>query len=106
MLKLSTCKGTEFINTDSIIRIEAQSNYSKFYFDNGKTLLVAKVLCLFEHELPIATFIRTHRKHLVNKNFIKGYKDGKIMLINLQKIDVARRKKVQFLNSWINIKAS
>lgn len=106
MLKISTCKGIEFINTDTIIRIEAQSNYSMFYFDNGKKLLVAKVLRAFETALPINTFIRTHRKHLVNINFIRSYENGTISLHNLQKIEVARRKKIAFLNNWAIIKAS
>lgn len=106
MITIATCGQTNYINPDNIIRIEAQSNYSKFYFDNGKTLLVAKVLGGFEDKLPKDIFIRTHRKHLVNKKFIESYNNGKISLVNLQKIDLARRKKKHFLNSWFNTQAS
>jgi DNA-binding LytR/AlgR family response regulator len=44
ILLLPTCTGIELIDINAVIRIEAISNYSKLYFINGKTLVVAKVL--------------------------------------------------------------
>ncbi|MEQ1767700.1 MAG: hypothetical protein ABL859_09765, partial [Methylotenera sp.] len=51
-LLLPTCKGLECILFNEIVRIEASSNYSKLFFNNGKTLVVAKVLHWFEDQLP------------------------------------------------------
>jgi DNA-binding LytR/AlgR family response regulator len=103
---LRSCSAVFYIDYNRILHIEAVSNYSKIYFVDGKTMVVAKVLHLFEDKLPMQQFVRTHRKHLVNKRFIESYENGKVSLVNLQKIDVARRKKMQFLNSWLNTKAS
>jgi two-component system, LytTR family, response regulator len=105
ILLLPVCNGLEVIDISTIIRIEAISNYSKLYFTNGKTLVVAKVLRWFEEHLKNNTknktvFLRTHRTHLVNKNFISRYTNGKIELHNHQIIDVARRKKSEFLQQW------
>ncbi len=107
ILILSVCNGLEIIDINTIIRIEAISNYSKLYFTNGKTLVVAKVLRWFEERLAVKNstgnkiiFLRTHRTHLVNKNFITRYTNGKIELQNHQIIDVARRKKNDFLQQW------
>jgi two-component system, LytTR family, response regulator len=104
-LLLPVCNGLKVIDINTIIRIEAISNYSKLYFTNGKTLVVAKVLRWFEERLKNNTenntlFLRTHRTHLVNKNFISRYANGKIELHNNQIIDVARRKKNNFLLQW------
>lgn len=107
ILLLSTNRGIELIDISSIVRIEANSNYSKLFFTNNKTPLVtAKVLRWFEEQLSVNMqgfeFLRVHRKHLVNNTFIQGYQAGKIRLINGEYIDVAKRKKAYFLKWWLN----
>ena len=93
---LPTSKGIELIDVDSVVRIQSISNYSKIYFDNGKTLVVAKVLKWFEENLSVTLFIRVHRTHIVNKRYIHRYMNGegsKVTLVNGEQIDVSRRKK-------------
>ncbi len=99
VLALPTNQGVEFIDTNTIIRIEAKSNYSKLHFDNGKSLLVAKVLSWFEGKLPANQFVRIHRTHFINKSFIGFFKSStsKIELVNGEWLDVSRRKKRFFI---------
>ncbi len=100
---LPTCKGTEYIIAANIIRIEAISNYSKLYFSNGKTLVVAKVLRWFEEKLGQQGFIRTHRTHLVNGAYIHNYNcqdKGSIRLQNGELLQLAKRKKSLFIKTW------
>ena len=102
-LVLPTCTGIKIIDTYTIIRIEAISNYSKFFFNNGKTLVVAKVLRWFEECLGTDQFIRLHRTHIVNKKLISQYSfngGGTVELMNGERIAVSRRRKSQFLQSW------
>ena len=109
-LMLPTNRRIELIDTSTIIRIEAISNYSKLFFANNKTLVVAKLLRWFEEclgsdsSLPggeeRGNFLRIHRTHLVNRNFIQYYQSGKIKLLNGELIDVAKRKKTYFLKWW------
>jgi two-component system, LytTR family, response regulator len=96
---LPTCKGIQIINTANLIRIEAISNYSKLFFADGSTVVVAKVLKWFVEKLPAAQFLRSHRKHIVNIHFIHKYCNGKIELCNAQMIDVSKRKRIGFLKS-------
>lgn len=108
ILLLPTCKGIEAINIQDIVRIEAMSNYSKLYFANNKTLVVAKVLRWFEERLaaklqatdwPGEAFLRIHRKHLINKQFIHRYirrKNGRIEMSTGEWFDVSKRKKTVF----------
>jgi hypothetical protein len=44
ILLLPNSTSTAVIAINNIIRIEAISNYSRLFFVNGKTLVVAKVL--------------------------------------------------------------
>lgn len=108
ILILPTCKGLEFIDTSTLVRVEAMSNYSKLFFINGKTLVVAKVLHWFQQSLSAIQFIRPHRTHLINKNFIRQYineSGGKIRLYNGEYIDISKRKKSHFLKCWFEAAA-
>jgi two-component system, LytTR family, response regulator len=96
---LPTCKGIQIINTTNLIRIEAISNYSKLFFADGSSVVVAKVLKWFVEKLPAAQFLRSHRKHIVNIHFIHKYCNGKIELCNAQLIAVSKRKRIGFLKS-------
>ena len=88
------------IDTRQIIRIQSMSNYSKLFFSNGKTLVVAKLLRWFEQRLPACDFIRIHRTHLVNRDYIEEYSfaDRKeVALKNGEKIGIAKRRKTEFV---------
>jgi len=100
---LPTSKGIELIDVNTIIRVQSVSNYSKLYFSDGKTLVVAKVLKWFEESLPCKQFIRVHRTHLVNKQFISRYiKGDKIQLANGDWVEVSRRKKSSVVQNLYN----
>lgn len=61
------------IDINSIVRVEAISSYSKLFFSNGKTLVVAKVLKWFEAALAGKGFTRIHRSHLVNISWVESF---------------------------------
>ena len=93
-------RGLQVINVHSIIRVQSISNYSKLFFKNGKTLVVAKVLRWFEERLAAHQFVRIHRTHLVNRSCLRTYNNSntvEIELTNGEKFTVARRKRNLFL---------
>lgn len=93
-------EGIEFIQIKNILRIESSSNYSKIFFTDGKSLLVTKLLREFEELLLPYQFYRVHNSHLINLNYIKKYlrgDGGQVVMQNGDIIDVARRKKDEFL---------
>ena len=97
---ISTNEGVEFIEINQIMRIESSSNYSKIHFKDGKSLLVTKLLKDFEEMLLPYHFYRIHNSHLINLSYIKKYirgDGGQVIMQNDQVIDVARRKKEEFL---------
>ena len=98
ILLLHTSRGTEAIDCSSIVRIEAISNYCKLFFANGKTMVAAKVLAWFEEQLAGKGFLRLHRSHLVNMQFILRWDNERkatVVLKNYYSIPVSRRKKQQ-----------
>ena len=99
-LAISSSGRIDIIDWNHLVRIEADSNYCRLFLENGKILFVAKVLKKFEAKLDRQLFIRPHKTHLVNKNFISSYIKGvhaSLMLSNGEQIPVARSKKGLFL---------
>lgn len=101
LLLLPHNTGIAIIDTTTIIRIQAISNYSKLFFSNNQTMVVAKVLKWFEGKLDSQVFLRIHRTHLVNKYFIHQYiHGGSIQLKNGERLEISKRRKALFLQSF------
>ena len=83
-LVLSTSEGYHFIQPDQIVYIKGESAYSKFFLDDGSTLLVSKNLKQFEEMLiDLPLFFRAHKSFIVNLKFAVKYMrtDGGYLLV-------------------------
>ncbi|HOZ77245.1 MAG TPA: LytTR family DNA-binding domain-containing protein [Ferruginibacter sp.] len=89
----------KYVGLDEIIRLQAERNYTKLFFTNGKSFTAAKTLKEYEEVLSSSgSFIRVHRMHLVNYNFIKEYdREGLLHLKDGSSVEVSRRKKESLL---------
>jgi two-component system, LytTR family, response regulator len=99
-LAIPTLEGLLFFDINDIIHLEANSNYTFIYFTNKTKVTASKTLKDFEELLPGDIFFRTHHSYLINLNYIKRYikgDGGQIELQNGTYVDVARRKKEEFL---------
>jgi two-component system, LytTR family, response regulator len=87
-------KGTIIKDAKHIIRIEASSNYCRIYCtDEQYPITVAKVLQWFQNRLSEQDFIRTHRTHLVNKQFIEKRTIRGLLLQNGETISISKRRR-------------
>ena len=88
------------LNTDQIIRLEADSNYTNIYLVGGKKIISAKTLKEYEEQLGEGDFFRIHKTNLINtkhvERYIRGEKPQLIMKDN-SCVDISRRKKTDFL---------
>jgi two-component system, LytTR family, response regulator len=92
-----TRKALQQLVVNNIVRVESKSNYCKIFFaDNSHPLTVSKTLRLVAQHLPADMFLRTHRTHLVNKNFIAKIFLSRqhVELLNGEKINISRRRKL------------
>jgi two-component system, LytTR family, response regulator len=91
---------------DLIVRIGANSNYSKLFFTDNKTLVVAKTLQWLQYKLAATQFSRVHKTHLVNMHFITNYSNANnayLFLVNGESVNVSRRRKKYFLQQYDGI---
>lgn len=100
-LALSLAEKIEFVEIGSIIRCEAENNYTIFYLKDKQKLIVSRTLKEFDELLSPYHFLRVHQSHLINlsevKSFIKtdgGYirmKDGSSVSISRQRKELVLR---------------
>jgi two-component system LytT family response regulator len=97
-LALSTLEGVFFFYPSQIVRLEGESNYTRFYFTDQRPLVISHTLKDYEDILAEHDFIRVHKSHLVNKTFIKHFdKEGYLRLTDGSQISVSRRRREEVL---------
>jgi len=93
---LKTVERLQIIEIKNIIRCESDSSYTTFYLTENRKITVSKPLKNFDEMLNEFGFIRTHKSHLININFIASYEKtegGYIIMKNKTTIPVSFRKK-------------
>jgi two-component system LytT family response regulator len=101
-IAIPSLEGLQFVETANIIYLEAKSNYTCFYLTNNTRITVSKTLKDFEELLPASAFIRIHHSYIINKNLVEKYingKGGQVVMKNGSVLDVARRKKDEFMKA-------
>jgi two-component system LytT family response regulator len=101
-IAIASMEGLQFVPTDDIIYLEANSNYTGFYLTGNRKIMAAKTLKDFEEILPPSMFIRIHHSYIINKNGVEKYikgEGGQVVMKNGVMLDVARRKKEEFLKA-------
>jgi two-component system LytT family response regulator len=101
-IAVPSLEGLQFVETGHIIYLEANSNYTCFYLTGNTKITVAKTLKDFEELLPGSLFIRIHHSYIINKNMVEKYingKGGQVVMKNGIVLDVARRKKDEFMKA-------
>ena len=98
---INTTESITVLNVSDIVRCESNRNYTYIHMTNKKKIIVSKTLMEFEEILHKHRFLRIHKSHLVNIDYIEKYmksEGGYIMLTDGGKLPVAVRKKEFLFN--------
>ncbi|MCF8368970.1 MAG: LytTR family DNA-binding domain-containing protein [Bacteroidales bacterium] len=99
-LAIPTSEGMEYLNTQEIIRVEADRSYSWFFLVNNRKILVSRNLKEYQELLSDRNFFRTHNSHLINLEFVKKYirqEGGAVELSDGSQVPISRGKRDLFL---------
>lgn len=80
VLQLKSNKRIYNINENDVIHIEGLGNYVKYYLKDDSSILVYGSLKQTLKSLS-NNFIRIHKSHIINKNYIKSYSNDNIELL-------------------------
>jgi two-component system LytT family response regulator len=100
-IMLPTLEGFEIVAINTILYCEAVDNFTRFHFEAGPPLLICRTLKYFEEVLKEHRFLRIHRSHLVNPEYVIRYSKGKggfVTMKNNQELEISPSKKQDFLN--------
>jgi two-component system LytT family response regulator len=81
---------------DTIIRCEADNNYTYVFLKNHKKLLVSRTLKEIDEMLQGHPFLRIHQSHIVNLNEIARYvrgEGGYVVMSDDTPVNVSRSRK-------------
>lgn len=97
---LKTNESIHLVPIQSIVRCEADGNYTKVLLDNQPKLLISKSLKYFEDMLQEFGFVRVHQSHLVNINHIvrvDKIDGGVLAFADGAQVPISVRKREQLL---------
>jgi len=95
-IMLRTSEQIHLVNHADLIRIEADGNYSTFYINDGRKVMVSKPLKEFEEKLLENGFFRIHKSHMINikkLSYFDKADGGFVIMIDESRIPVASRKR-------------
>ena len=91
-----TQSGFRVLNSAEIVRLSSDNNYTLITLAEGKQILVTKTLKTFVEAMPNELFIRVHRGHLINLDYIEEYmksEGGWVIMQNGDEVPVSRSQK-------------
>jgi len=95
-----TEEGWHIIPINEIVSCQADSVYTHIKLITNDQILSSKPLKEYEGLLPKISFIRIHKSHLINLQFIKKYTKGRGGFVEMKdgsEIPVSRQRKIDFI---------
>lgn len=97
---LPTLEGFEVVKMEEIVRLQGNGNFTDIYLKNKSKKMVCRFLKHFNEILPFP-FIRVHKSHIINFNYVKSYfknSGGYVVLEDDTEIEVSPTYKEELLN--------
>lgn len=96
---LPTLNGFELVQMQDIVRLQGNGNFTDIYLADGGKKMVCRFLKHFSEILPFP-FIRVHKSHIINVNYVKSYQKGSGGCVTLSggtEIEISPSYKDEFL---------
>lgn len=96
---LRTSESLFIIDVDSIMRCKSENNYTTFYLDDGRKIVTSKTMKDHEEALSYPYFMRCHRSHIINLNFVDRFDKndgGQIVMKDDAEVPLSRKFRDRF----------
>ncbi|MBN4052005.1 response regulator transcription factor [Cytophagaceae bacterium AH-315-L13] len=96
--------GFEVVILKNIVRCDANDNLTDLYLSDGTRRTVCRTLKFYENVLSDYDFVRVHKSHIININYVKEYKKGKggeVILTTGDVVRVSPTRKSEFLKKFL-----
>lgn len=99
---LPTLEGFEVVKMEEIVRLRGNGNFTDIHLSDGTKKMVCRFLKHFDEMLDFP-FMRVHKSHIINLNFVKSYHKslgGYVMLFDDTEIEISEGYKEEFLRRF------
>lgn len=99
-LCLPGMQGFTIVDTNDILYLEADTNYTVFHLKNLKKIVVSKSIKEYEEVLDSTMFFRAHKSSIINLKYLQEFSrvDGYYaVMVDGSSISVSRRKLQEFI---------
>ena len=96
---LPTQNGFDVVKLKDIVRFQADGNFTQVHILGEKKKLICRFLKYFQ-ELLSYPFVRIHRSHIINVEYLKSYQKGKggyVIMQDGSEVEVSESYKQDFL---------
>ena len=103
-LVVSNVNGFRVLTLDEIVYLRGEVNYTRFFLESGEKIMVSKTLRDYEKILTDFGYFRVHQSYLINLRHVVEYRRGEggtVVLSNGNEVDVSRRRKKDFVASFL-----
>ncbi len=93
-------RSIKIVRISEIVYLQAESNYSTVFLDDGAKVTISRTLKEFEEILSGDIFYRIHKSFLINLQHVKEYffaRGGAVCMSNGHKLQVSSRRSKEFL---------
>ena len=103
-IMLPTMEGFEIVSISNIMYCDAADNFTRFHLDGSTApLMICRTLKYFEDILKDHRFLRIHRSHLINPDYVVRYtkgKGGSVTMKDSKELEISADKKQSFLGMF------
>lgn len=96
---LRTVESLFIIDVDSIMRCQSENNYTTFFLNDERKIVTSRTMKDYEEALSYSYFMRCHRSHIINLNFVDRFDKndgGKIVMKDGAEVPLSRKFREQF----------
>ncbi|CAN5906970.1 LytTR family DNA-binding domain-containing protein [soil metagenome] len=96
---LPTLEGFEVIKMNEIVRLQGNGNFTDIFLSDGSKKMACRFLKHYDEILPYP-FIRVHKSHIINIEFVISYHKntgGYVVLSDKTEVDISANYKEEFL---------
>lgn len=100
---LPTLEGFEVLTIKDIVFCEAEDNFTRFQLLDGSKRLICRTLKFYEELLGDFDFVRIHKSHLINRNYVAKYlkgKGGQVVMSTGDVLELSPTRKADFLEHF------
>ncbi len=100
---ISDNRTKHIVPISNIMRLESKRVYTIIYVKDNQQYVCSRNLKVVYEELHSQFFFRIHKSHVINLQEVKAYREGRggqVIMSDNTVIDVAQRKKMEFLKSF------